>query len=102
MAHKNFVIRDVVHHISHERDYRPNRAFSSTRRKFFRNFWIFFVIVAMSSGLGYLAVYLPDLIESRRSQASTLMDMGRFAKDPEQLSDSQKQQIMRLLRSVDK
>ena len=102
MAHKNFVIRDVVHHISHERDYRPNRAFSSIRHKFSRNFWIFFVIIAMSSGLGYLAVYLPDVLESRRSQTSTLMDIGRMSADPEQLADTQKQQIMRLLRSVDK
>lgn len=101
MSQSNLVVRDVIHHIERQDEYRSRRSLSRSIRKLMSKIWMFLIIVGLSSVVGFCAVYLPD----RMSAASSMMNapgVGSMSsqdfqskKDAfDQLSDDQKQKLM--------
>jgi hypothetical protein len=74
MASNNYVVRDIVQYIHDENEYRTRRSFSDVFEKLKANFWIFFIIVGLSGGVGYLAVYLPNMVESQQAKLGSSFD----------------------------
>ena len=74
MASSNYVVRDIVQYIHDENEYRTGRSFSDVIEKLKTNFWIFFIIVGLSGGVGYCAVYLPSVIETQQSKLESTFD----------------------------
>ena len=97
MALNNYVVRDIVQYIHDENEYRTRRSFSDVFDKLKANFWIFFIIVGLSGGVGYLAVYLPGMVESQQAKLESSFGgtgtEGMRSKF-DQLSAEQKAQIM--------
>jgi hypothetical protein len=97
MASNNYVVRDIVQYIHDENEYRTGRSFSNVLEKLKANFWVFFIIVGLSCGVGYLGVYLPGMIESQQAKLESPLDnegaegmRGKFNK----LSAEQKAMLM--------
>jgi hypothetical protein len=76
MASNNYVVRDIVQYIHDENEYRTRRSFSDVFEKLKTNFWIFFIVVGLSGGVGYLAVYLPGMVESQQAKLESTFDDG--------------------------
>lgn len=94
----NYVIRDMVTHIQDESQYRARRSASRTFRKLRQKFWLFFIIIGLSSGVGYLAVYLPDSIENQKANLESQMgDLSDYQSKFQNLSEDQKAAIMKQL-----
>jgi hypothetical protein len=97
MASNNYVVRDIVQYIHDENEYRTRRSLSDVFEKLKANFWIFFIIVGLSCGVGYCAVYLPGMIESQQAKLeSTFGDEGSEGMKSKfnKLSVEQKAQLM--------
>jgi len=97
MASNNYVVRDIVQYIHDENEYRTRRSFSDVLDKLKVNFWIFFIIVGLSCGVGYCAVYLPSLIQAQQSKLESTLDdggTGSMRSKFNNLSAEQKAQIM--------
>jgi hypothetical protein len=97
MASSNYVVRDIVQYIHDENEYRTERSFSDVFDKLKANFWIFFIIVGLSGGIGYCAVYLPGMFDAQQAKLESTFEGGgsegmrsRF----NQLSAEQKAQLM--------
>ena len=98
MSSSNYVVRDVVRHIDDEREYRASRSASHTVSKLSKNLWIFLVIVGLSSGLGFVAVYLPDAMASRAAEfGSTEERMGDLRQRYETMSEAEKERAKELM-----
>jgi hypothetical protein len=97
MASNNYIVRDIVHYIHDENEYRTRRSFSDVFDKLKANFWIFFIIVGLSCGVGYCAVYLPSLVESQQAKSESTFDdesAGGMRSKFNHMSAEQKAQIM--------
>lgn len=92
MSQNNFVIQDVVEHVYREDDYRSSRALSNAVRKIFQKLWIFIIIIGLSAGIGYVAVYLPDTMAQR---SESMESSGGMPRELQGLSDSQKKELMK-------
>ncbi len=95
MSQNNFVIQDVVAHVYSEDDYHPSRAVGNAFRKILRNSWIFLVIIGLSAGIGYVAVYLPDTIAQKAGSMESAVGIPR---ELQGLSDTQKKELMEQFR----
>ena len=94
---QNFVIHDVVQHV-YERDYYSERgSFRQTIRQMIRNSRMYIVIVLISCGVGYLAVYLPDKMQSASPLQSGLgfspEQIKSMAAQAGSMSDEEKGQL---------
>lgn len=92
MSQNNFVIQDIVTHVYRENDYRSPKIFRNTYRKIINKIWIFLILLIVSAGIGYIAVYLPDSI-ARKAESSGTME--GFPAELQNLSDAQKQELMK-------
>jgi len=93
MSQNNFVIQDVVEHVYRESDYRAPKAIQHAIKKMVAKLWVFLLIMGLSAGIGYVAVYLPDSIEKQKESLGT----GAIPGMPEgldRLSDDQKRKLM--------
>ncbi len=97
MGQNNFVIQDVVAHVYHENDYHSAKFCSHAMKRVFKKSWIFLVIVVLSAGIGYLAVYLPDSISRHAEKTGMESMMGGIPSQIQNLSDKQKREIMKQL-----
>ena len=103
MSQNNFVIQDVVTHVYRENDYRSPRIFANTFRKLIGKIWIFLIIMALSAGIGYVAVYLPDSIAQKaESPGSGIEGLEGMQKGLEGLSDAQKKELYDRYKGGDK
>jgi hypothetical protein len=97
MASSNYVVRDIVQYIHDENEYRTRRSFSDVFEKLKANFWIFFIIVGLSGGIGYCAVYLPSMIDEQQAKLESTFGgggSGDMRSKFNQLSAEQKAQLM--------
>ena len=92
MSQNNFVIQDVVTHVYREDDYRSPKIFRNTFRKIISKIWIFLILLLVSAGIGYVAVYLPDSIAQKAGSSDTMQGLPT---DLQNLSDTQKQELMK-------
>ena len=95
MSQNNFVIQDIVTHVYRENDYRSPKIFINTFRKLIRKIWIFLIILLLSAGIGYVAVYLPDSVPRK---TASLKGMEGLPKDIQGLTDAQKKEILKQLK----
>jgi hypothetical protein len=72
MSQSNFIVQDVVKHVYDEKEYRPRRIISTTIKRMVGKAWLYIIILALSGGVGYLAVYLPDAMKSQASAGNGL------------------------------
>lgn len=101
MPSNNYVVRDVVRHIDDEREYRPRRSASRTVSKLKKNLWIFLVIVGLSSGLGFVAVYLPDAMASRAAALGSSEErVGDLRQRYKNMSETEKEQVKKLMEQM--
>jgi hypothetical protein len=94
MSQNNFIIQDVVEHVYRKGDYRGLKAIQHALRKLVAKLWVFLLIMGLSAGIGYVAVYLPDSIEKQKES----LGAGAIPGMPEgldRLSDDQKRQLMK-------
>ena len=96
MSQDNFVIQDVVTHVYREDDYRSQKVFVSTFKKLIRKIWIFLIIMLLSAGIGYVAVYLPDSIAKKAESLGGIEGLEGLEGMQEKLqglSDAQKKEL---------
>ena len=96
MSQSNFVVQDVVSHVYRKSDYGAHRVVLHTVRNLLRKMWLFIVVVALSAGIGYVAVYLPETM-ARKADNATLggFDTGDLQSKFDNLSDEQKKELMK-------
>lgn len=92
MSQNNFVIQDIVTHVYRENDYRSPAMILNAIKKMISKSWIFLILLALSAGIGYVAVYLPDSIAQKAESSDT---MEGLPGDLQDLSDTQKQELMK-------
>lgn len=92
MSQNNFVIQDIVTHVYRENDYRSPAMILNTIKKMISKSWIFLILLALSAGIGYVAVYLPDSIAQKAESLDTIEGLPGDLQD---LSDTQKQELMK-------
>ena len=96
MSQNNFVIQDVVTHVYREDDYRSPKIIINTFKKLISKSWIFLLILALSAGIGYVAVYLPDSIAKKAESLGGiegLEGLEGLPKELQGLSDEQKKEL---------
>ena len=94
MSQNNFVIQDVVTHVYREDDYRSPKIIINTFKKLISKSWIFLLILALSAGIGYVAVYLPDSIAQKaESLGSGIEGLEGMQESLQGLSDAQKKEL---------
>jgi hypothetical protein len=71
MASNNYIVRDIVQYIHDENEYKTSRSIFSVFEKLKANFWIFIIIVGVSAGAGYFAVYLPSIIAAQQAKVES-------------------------------
>jgi hypothetical protein len=98
MSSNNYVVRDIVQYIHDENEYKPAKSAFNVFEKLKTNFWIFIIIVGCSCGAGYLAVYLPGMVEAQQAKLESSFEGGstsemknRFQK----LSAEEKEALMK-------
>ena len=97
MSQNNFVVQDVVSHVYRKSDYGAHRVILNTLRNMLRKMWLFLVVILLSAGIGYVAVYLPETM-ARNADASlggVGMESGDLREKLNNLSDEQKQELMK-------
>lgn len=93
MSRNNFIIEDIVTHVYRDSDYRPRNAFKNALKMLVRKLWLFLVIIALSAGVGYVAVYLPESLRAGSDEsAGGLEDLKS---NYQNLSDEQKQELLK-------
>lgn len=92
MSQNNFVIQDIVEHVYKESDYRSSKIVKNTFRKMIKKLWIFILIIGLSAGIGYVAVYMPDKIAQEKK---SLGGMDGMQKKLQGLSDAQKKELLK-------
>lgn len=98
MSATNYVVRDMVHHIHDEHDYRAGKSVSGTFRKFKENFWVFILIICFSCGAGYVAVYLPDTLQAQKEKLEAAEgSLAGYQEKLSTLSNEQKAALMQQL-----
>ena len=95
MSQNNFIIQDVVSHVYREDDYRSQRIVRNAFRKILGKSWIFLIIMALSAGIGYVAVYLPDSVARKAESLGGLEGLEGLPSDLQNLSDEQKMELMK-------
>ncbi len=95
MTSNNYVVRDIVQYIHDDREYRSAHSFSGVFDKLKANFWIFVIIVGLSSGSGYLAVVLPSMIEKQQASIESMGGNASVLREKfNKLSAEQKTQLL--------
>lgn len=101
MAASNYVIRDMVHYVHDESEYRFRRTITGTLRQLLRKMWVFLIIIVFAGGTGYLAVFVvDDLATNEKTESSGFgpsQGGGAFMDKFGDLSDDQKRELMRRL-----
>jgi hypothetical protein len=95
MSQNNFVVQDVVSHVYCESDYGAHRVILNTLRKIIKKMWLFLVIILLSAGIGYVAVYLPETMARHSEPSLGGMESGEIKKKHDNLSDEQKKELMK-------
>ena len=95
MSQNNFVIQDVVTHVYRENDYGSPKITINAFRRLLRKSWIFLIILALSAGIGYIAVYLPDSVAKKTESMGGLGGLEGIPSDLQNLSDEQKRELMK-------
>ena len=95
MSQNNFVIQDVVTHVYREDDYRSPNIVRNAFRKILSKSWIFIIILALSAGIGYVAVYLPDSVARKAESLGGIEGLEGLPGDLQNLSDEQKKELMK-------
>ena len=93
MSRNNFIIEDIVTHVYRESDYRPRNALKNALKMLLRKMWLFLVIVALSAGIGYVTVYLPQTLPQRETE--TMEGLEGLKNNFQGLSEEQKQEILK-------
>ena len=93
MSQNNFVIQDVVTHVYREDDHRSPKIFLNTFRKLIGKSWIFLIILLLSAGIGYVAVYLPDSIAKKAESLGGIEGLEGLPEGLQGLSDIQKKEL---------
>ena len=88
MALENFVIRDVVHYHNTGERGRKTSVFVSFFYLIRNNVWILLIMLAVSSGVGYVAVYLPGISGVQQSSGSS--SLSAMSKGLENMSMEEK------------
>ncbi len=100
MSQNNFVIQDIVTHVYKEQDYHQKRVLTGTIRRLLKKVWLFCVLLVLSAGIGYFAVYLPDSIPKSENVLGSLDMLNKMPKDLNSLSDSQKKELYKKLKEL--
>ncbi len=99
MSQNNFVVQDVVSHVYRKSDYGAHRVILHTFHKIMKKMWLFLIVIGLSAGIGYVAVYLPETM-AKSSGSSSLGALGGMDKEGmrekfNNLSDEQKKDLIK-------
>ena len=98
MLSDNYVVMDVVQHVDDEKEYKRSRSFFRSLNKLKQKAWVFLIIVGLSSGIGYVAVYLPDQLETQSEGMSAMPGSPEEMKSKfDNLSEEQKETLMKAM-----
>ena len=95
MASGNYIVRDIVQYIHDENDYGTQRSVLNVCARLKHNFWIFIIIIFFSCGVGYVAVYVPGVLEEQQAKIDRAFDgAGGMKSKLKGMSDEQKAQLL--------